>query len=195
VLLLLLSRSEVQLLRRSFSSWRGYTTYRQQKATADEYAASVRLQHAFSAWSGLASQSKQLADAADNMSARLQARSRGQLLQSSLTTWKQYAAYRKQKAAADDYAHAKLQQQVLWGWLVLAADARQRHTAAASMAAGVAARAAHEMRLACFAGWQMRAVRTRTVKVRKSFRHVFCSCLMLGGRTSRCQQLVWDSNA
>lgn len=167
-MLLLLSRSELQLLRRSFASWRDYTTYRQQKAVADEYAASVRLQRAFTGWCQLASQGRQRADAASSMSARLQARSRSQLLQASLTSWKQHSAYYKQKAAADEYAHAKLQQRVFWGWLVLAADAKQRHTAAASMAAGVAARGAHELRLACFAGWQMRAVRTRTVKVRNS---------------------------
>jgi hypothetical protein len=164
--LLLLSRAELQLLRRSFASLRDYTTYRQQRAVADEYAASVRLHRAFTAWSELASQGRQRADAANSMSARLQARSRSQLLQASLIIWKQYSAYYKQKAAADEYAHAKLQQRVFWGWLVLAADARQRHTTAASMAAGVAARAAHELRLACFAGWQMRTVRTRTVKVR-----------------------------
>lgn len=122
--LLLLSRAELQLLRRSFASWRDFTTYRQQKSVADEYAASVRLQHAFSAWSELASQSRQRADAADTLSARLQARTCSQLLQSSLTKWKQYAAYRKQKAAADDYAHAKLQQWVFWDWLVLAAESK-----------------------------------------------------------------------
>ncbi|KAF6256503.1 hypothetical protein COO60DRAFT_99985 [Scenedesmus sp. NREL 46B-D3] len=180
--LLLLSRSELQLLRRSFASWRGYSTYRQQKAVAGEHAASARLQQVFTAWSSLASESRQRADAANAMSARLQARSRGQLLQASITSWRQYSAYHKQKAAADEYARAKLQQQVFWGWLVLAEDARQRHSAAASMAAGVAARAAHEMRLACFAGWQMLAVRTRTVKA---------TVLAFSARRMRCCLQAW----
>jgi hypothetical protein len=185
--LLLLSRAELQVLRRSFASWRDYTTYRQQKAVADEYAASVRLVRVFSAWSALANESRQRADAANSLAARLQARSRSQLLQASLISWKQYSAYYKQKAAADAYAHAKLQQRVFWGWLVLAADARQRHASAASMAAGVAARAAHELRLACFAGWQMRAVRTRTVKVRSPSTQLLLVslCLAVKGYTMR----------
>lgn len=163
--LLLLSRSELQVLRSSFTTWRGYTTYRQQKAAADEFAASKLQDKVLLAWRALACVGSQKAAAAGDMFAQVQARTRRQLLLDSMLGWKEYAAYRKQKAAADEYAVSKLQHSVFLAWLKLANEAAYKQSVAASMAAGVLAKSQLLLRRSCLVAWQEWAAHRKALTV------------------------------
>lgn len=90
------SRTHQQLLRRSLSSWQLFVKHRQQKATADAYAASRLQQRVFLAWVEEACQARSKAHAAVNMAARVQARMHNQLLFQCFAAWRAQA----QKAAA-----------------------------------------------------------------------------------------------
>jgi hypothetical protein len=70
------------------SSWQVFVKHQQQKATADTYAGSRLQQRVFLAWVEEACQARSKANAAVNMTARVQARVHNQLLFECFAAWR-----------------------------------------------------------------------------------------------------------